>query len=402
MLRCLTVLALAFTTLLPAHAQLAIRADTIHTMTGDPIVDGVVLVSEGVIEAVGPASEVDVPSGYRTLEGVVLTPGLIDAHSVVGLAGIYNQDSDQDQLETSDPLQPELRAIDAYNAREELVQFLNGKGITTVHTGHGPGALASGQTMIVRTAGSTVSEAVVDDAKMLAMTIGESVESRFDAPGTRSKGVAMLRKALIDAQQYDQKMSDDDAENDPKRDLKMEALARVVSGGQPVLVTAQRVPDIMAALRLAEEFDLDLVLDGATESYLVIDELADAGVPVILHPTMVRPAYETQNASFTTAAKLHRAGIPFAFQSGYEGYVPKTRVVLYEAAIAAANGLPRDAALRALTADAADMLGLGDEVGTIEPGKRADLALFEGDPLEYVTRVCAVVTGGELTHEGCR
>src|SRR5690554_6317380 len=143
-----------------AEAQIAIKGETVYTMAGNPIQNGVILVKDGKIERVG--ANIQIPNGYEVYEAKVVTPGLIDAHSVVGLAGYMNQPHDQDQLETSSAMQPELRAIDAYNAREVLVEHLKNHGITTVHTGHGPGALISGQTMIVKTTGETVDEALVD------------------------------------------------------------------------------------------------------------------------------------------------------------------------------------------------------------------------------------------------
>jgi imidazolonepropionase-like amidohydrolase len=182
----------------------------------------------------------------------------------------------------------------------------------------------------------------------------------------------------------------------------METLVRVLDGEIPLMITAQQVPEIMAALRLQREFGFRLILDGAAEAYLVLDEIKQAGVPVILHPTMVRPRGETVNATLETAARLHEAGIPFAFQSGFESYVPKTRVVLFEAAMAVANGLPRTVALEALTIQAARILGIADRVGSLEPGKDADLVLFDGDPFEYTTHVCGVIIEGEPVHETCR
>lgn len=382
-----------------AQAQLAVRGERVYTMIGAPIDDGVVLVRDGRIEGVGPAASTPIPDGYRTLTAAVVTPGFVDAHSVVGLAGIYNLPHDQDQLETSDPIQPELRAIDAYNAREALVEWVRNLGVTTTHTGHGPGALVSGQTIVVKTAGETLGDALVDSLAMIAMTLGPRVERNFETPGTRSKGVAMLRSKLAAAQDYKAKLGTDDA---PARDLQLETLAQVVGGDVPALVTANTATEIMTALRLADEFDLDLVLDGAAEAYLVLDEIGAAGVPVIIHPTMVRTGGDVENAAFTTAARLHEAGIPFAFQSGFESYVPKTRVVHFEASVAAANGLPYDAALEALTLAPARLLGLEDRIGSLEVGKDADLVLFDGDPLEYTARTCAVVIGGTVVSETCR
>ena len=380
------------------NAQVAVRGETVYTMAGAPIRDGVVLVRNGKIERVGPASQVTVPAGYQLLAAKVVTPGLVDAHSVVGLAGALNQPHDQDQLEKSNPIQPELRAIDAYNAREELVKWLRGFGVTTVHTGHGPGALASGQTMVVKTRGDDISEALVDSATMVAFTLGRSVSANFKSPGSRSKGIAMLRAELIKAQEYARKQK---AGGQP-RDLKLEALAKVLNGEMPALITAQQVPEILAALRLAEEFKLKLVLDGAAESYLVMDEIKKAGVPVILHPTMVRLGGETESATLETARKLRDAGITVALQSGFEGYVPKTRVVLFEAALAAANGLGMENALRTITIDAARVIGQDKRVGSLEAGKDGDVVLFDGDPFEYTSHVCGVLIEGQVVSQECR
>lgn len=377
-------------------AQTAVRADTVYTMEGPKITNGIILISDGKIEAVGQADRINIPEDYEVREASVATPGLIDAHSVVGLAGIFNQDHDQDQLERSNAIQPELRAIDAYNAREELVKFVLEKGVTTVHTGHGPGALASGQMMLAKTPYNTVEEALVDSATAVAMTLGSSVGNNYDKPGTRAKGVAMIRQELIKAQEYIEKRKAEDESKRPARDLAMEAWADVLQGRLTALVTAQKSSDIMSALRLKDEFGFDLILDGAAEAYLLLDEIKEAGVPVIIHPTMIRTYGATENASFTTAAKLHEAGIPFAFQSGFESYVPKTRIVLFEAGIAVAYGLPRQAALDALTSQPAKILGIDDRIGSLAEGKDADIVLFSGDPFEYTTKVEGVIVDGEI------
>jgi imidazolonepropionase-like amidohydrolase len=401
MLRALFTLFVLLPVVLPsgASAQIAVRADTVYTMEGPPIIGGIVLVRGTTIEAVGRASAVRIPAGYQVLEASVVTPGLIDARGTVGLSGILNQPHDQEHMDLSGPLQPELRALDAFAHDEELVGWVRSFGITTVQVGPSPGALSGGQTSVFKTRGRSADADLVSDAPMVQFTVGPSVRGNFQNAGTRARGIALLREALIGAQRYAEQQNGDKA---PARNLRNEALARVLSGEAVALITAHQAHDILTALRLAEEFGLRMVLDGGAEAYRVIDELRAAGVPVILHPTMMRAGGEVRNASMETAARLADAGILFAIQSGYEGYVPKTRVVLFEAAIAAANGLDRQRALAAITLDAARILGLESRVGSIAPGKDADLVLFNGDPFEYVTRVCGVLIEGEIVSSSCR
>ncbi len=382
-------------------AQLAVKGDVIYTMAGAPIQNGIVLIRGSKIERVGSLTDISIPTDYKVISAKVVTPGLIDAHSVVGLSGIFNYNHDQDQLEKSDPIQPDLRAVDAYNANERLVGFLRDFGITTLHTGHGTGALISGQTMIVKTHGTTVEQAVVQPVTAVAFTLGATVRENFQKPGTRSKGVAMLREKFIEAQDYARKMKSKDPAKRPTRDLKLEVLADILDRKIPALITANKATEITTALRLQKEFGFRMILDGVAEAYLVLDELKAANVPIILHPTMVRTYGDTRNASFETAAKLKQAGIKFALQSGYEGYVPKTRVVLYEAALAVANGLSFEDGLRAITSDAAEILGISNRVGSLEAGKDADLVCFDGDPFEYTSHVCQVIINGQVVKENC-
>lgn len=376
--------------------DLAIRAEKLHTMHGAAIDDGVVLIQAGKITAVGSAQQVRIPQGVEVLQAKVATPGLVDARSVVGLAGYMNQPHDQDQLETSSPLQPQLRAMDAYNPRETLVQWLRELGVTTLHTGHGPGSLLSGQTMVVKTRGNTVEAALIKPQAMLAAELGPgALAERGKSPGTRAKQMAMLRSLLLKARAQDD-AGKGNKEKDPAdaSELDMQAMRAVLARQMPLMVTAWKAQDIMSALRLKQEFNIDLILDGAAESYLLLEAIKQADVPVILHPPMARQHGELENASFTTAAQLHQAGIRFALQSGYEAYVPKTRVVLWEAAIAAAHGLPQEAALASITIDAARIIGLEQRVGSLEVGKDGDVVLFDGDPLEYTSHVTGVVIDG--------
>ena len=452
----------------PTQEPIAVRGELVYTMAGEPIRDGVVLVRDGKIERVGAGSDVRVPSGYKTIRARVVTPGLIDAHTVVGLAGYLNQPHDQDQVERSAAMQPELRAIDAYNAREELVGWLRKHGVTTIHTGHGPGALVSGGTMIAKTVGDTADEAAFVQDAMIAVTLGpDAYAATGKAPGTRAKELALLRQELIRAQESVAKNQfpmttppppaaprlptpptaggTDPAATPPSpneqvgargttdtttpvgrpaettaapgtqtgaqraeggredaRDLRRDAFARVIRHETPLLITAHRAQDILSALRLAREFKINIVLDGASEAYLVVDEIRRAAVPVIIHPTMYRATGEAENLSMETAATLFRAGIPVALQSGFESYVPKTRVVLFEAALAAANGLEPQEALSLITIKAAMLLSIADRVGSLEAGKDADLVLFDGDPFEYTTHVRTVIINGRVVSEETR
>lgn len=385
-----------------ARGQVAVRADTVHTMAGPAITDGVVLMRDGRIERVGPAASVPVPSGYREVRARVVTPGLVDAHTVVGISGYLNQPHDQDQLESSAPMQPELRAVDAYNPEDKLVEWLRELGVTTMHTGHGPGALISGQTMVVKPVYPLRSTAIIVPEAMVAATLGQgALGSQGKPPGTRSKAIAMLRAELVKAKDYASKIAGPEAGR-PSRDLRQEALAKVIRKELPLMITAHRSIDILAALRVAKEFDIRIVLDGAAEAHLLLDEIKAAGVPVIVHPTMFRAGEETENLTQEAAALLRRAGIPVALQSGFEGYVPKTRVVLFEAAMAAARGLTFDEALATVTIDAARMIGVEKRVGSLEAGKDADLVLFDGDPFEYTSHVVGVFIDGEQVSTSVR
>ena len=394
--------------------NLAVTGDTIYTMAGAPLKNGVVLIHDGKIEAVGSADAVKIPTGYRVLQAAVVTPGLIDAHATVGLSGLLNQTQDQDMLEKSSSVQPELRAIDAYNAKDPLVAWVRSFGVTTVNTGHAPAALISGQTMIVKTLGRTADEDVINPAAMTCVTLGrngltvaegppgQGGPSATKSPGNRSKAVAMLRAELIKAQEYAKKREAKDESKRPGRDLKYEALLRALDGSQPLLVTANRQQDIISALRVAKEFKLKIVLDGCADAPAVLAEIKASSFPVIVHPTMQRSYEDMENLSVETAGQLHAAGVPIALQSSYEGYVPKTRVVLLEAAVAAANGLGFDGALASITSDAAKLLGISDRTGSLDKGKDADLALYDGDPFEYTNHCIGTVINGQVINDGPR
>jgi imidazolonepropionase-like amidohydrolase len=377
-----------------ANAQIAVTGETVYTMSGEAIKNGVVLIgANGKIEAVKSAKGFTIPADYRKLSAKVVTPGLIDARTVVGLNGYLNQPNDQMALEASTAMQPELRAIDSYNTEERLIEWLRGFGITTMQTGHQPSALISGQMMIAKTFGKTVEEVTINPASMISVTLGDnSIISGGKSPGTRAKQASLLREMLIKATSY---------KGEP-RDLKLEMMQKVIKREIPLLINANRTQDIITAIRIAKEFNIRIVLDGASEAHLVIPQIKEAGISVIVHPTMQRAGGETENLTLENAAKLKNAGILIAIQSGFEGYVPKTRIVLFEAAIAAANGLSFRDALAAITIDAAKILGIDKQVGSLEAGKDGDIALYDGDPFEYTSRCVGTIINGKIVSEAVR
>ncbi|MDQ2745827.1 MAG: amidohydrolase family protein [Acidobacteriota bacterium] len=435
-----------------ASAQIAVKGETVWTMAGENITNGVVLLdANGKIEAVGTANQIKIPANYRVISAKVVTPGLIDAHTVIGLNGYLNQPQEQMALDGSSPMQPELRAIDAYNPMEKLIEWVRSFGVTTINTGHQPSALISGQTMIAKTVGNTADEAAIIPVAMVAVTLGEeALGSGGKSPGTRGKQAAMLRAELIRAGEAVRK-GDDAAktptttvvtsngqnnndnsptatnpnsmlENPPTEnnratnsksgqvvvarqntgDLRSDIMQKVIRREIPLLITAHKAQDIITAIRLAKEFNVRIILDGVSEAQLVMNEIKASGFPVIVHPTMYRASGETEGLSLEDAAKLKSAGIPVALQSGYEGYVPKTRVVLFEAGVAAANGLsPRDA-LATITIDAAKILGLEKRLGSLEKGKDADVAMYDGDPFEYATHCIGTIINGKVVSETVR
>jgi imidazolonepropionase-like amidohydrolase len=383
--------------LLTSNAQIAVKGNTVWTMAGDPISNGVVLIKDGKIEAVGPAASVPIPAGYRVISAQFVTPGLIDAHTVIGLNGYLNQPHDQMALDGGGSVQPELRATDAYNAEERLVEWVREFGVTTIHTGHQPSALVSGQTMIAKTWGKNVDEATIIPTAMVAVTLGNAANAgQGRSPGSRAKQAAMLRAELIKALENSKK-------TEPAKDLKSEIMTRVIKREIPLLVTAHLAQDILTAIRIAKEFNIRIVLDGVSDAHMVLDDIKASGFPVIVHPTMARAGGDTENLSTENASRIRAAGIRVALQSGFEGYVPKTRVVLFEAAMAAATKriLPQEA-MAMVTIDAARILGIDNRVGSLEKGKDADIAMYDGDPFEFTTHCTGTIINGRVVSEVVR
>jgi imidazolonepropionase-like amidohydrolase len=387
-----------------AGPRTVILAGRIHTVANGTITDGVIVVENGKVVSVGPRGrDFTLPAGAQVLTAAEVTPGLIDAHTVVGLTGGLNVPADQDQDELSDPNQADLRALDGFHPNEPLLEYLRNQGVTVVHVLPGRANVIAGQSGLFRTAGRTAESMALRFPAALQVNLGESPKTAYQgkAPQTRMATAGLVRTAFAQAQADARKRSAADEDKRPPRNPKLEALAPFLDGKLPVFFSAHRADDIATALRLAEEFKLKAVLDQATEGYLIADRVAGAKVPVVVHPTMQRAGsnMETLNTHLGNAAALAARKVPVVIGTAYEGYVPKTRVVRFEAAVAAVNGLGHAGALRAITLDAAKLLGIDDRFGSVEPGKVADLVLYDGDPFENATHVTHTLIDGRVVYD---
>jgi imidazolonepropionase-like amidohydrolase len=409
----LAVAVLATSHIAPAQ-KIAVVANKLYTMgseaQGQP---GVVLIESGKIAAVHAGNKA--PSGYTVLHAAYATPGLIDAKTTAGISGAYNIPADQDQDEDSDPNTADVRALDSFNPRELLLQYINTCGITTIQAAPGIVNPIAGQAGIFKTVGpktvgATVDELAVKPVSAMVFNLGESPKEFYGkkdkAPTTRMMTASIIREGLLSAQAYQKKWADwnasekKDPTKQPSHDLKLEAISMALNGDVPAIFNAYRADDIDTAIRLAQEFKLKLILSSVTEGYLEAPVIKQSGAAALVGPTLQRlESMETINASLEDAAILAQAGIPVALMTGFEGYVPKNRVLLFEAGVAAANGLGFEGALRASTIDSAKILGIADRVGSLEAGKDADVVLYDGDPFEYTSHVTAVLVNGKVSYQ---
>jgi imidazolonepropionase-like amidohydrolase len=281
-----------------------------------------------------------------------------------------------------------------------LLQFIREQGVAVVHALPGRANVIAGQTGIFRTHGRTAEQMKLRFPAGVLVNLGEVPKGTYSGrlPSTRMGTANLVRTALTQAQAHARKRQT--AKEPPTPNLKHDALEPALQRKVPVIFSAHRADDLVTALRLAQEFELKPILSLATEGYLIADRLAAAKVPIIVHPTMQRPsALETFNSHVGNAAALADRQIPLAICTGYESYVPKTRVLRYEAAMAMVNGLGFDRALKSITADAAKLLGIDDRYGSLQAGKVADLVLYDGDPFEHTTHVMYTLMDGRVVYD---
>ncbi len=399
--------------------MIAIVNGKVMTITQGTLEPGTVLVEGGRIVAIG--QEVVIPEDAEVYDaaGKVVMPGLIDAHCHVGLFpdGIGWEYSDGNEM--TDPITPHLRALDAVHPEDLAFQDLAPAGVTTVLTGPGSGNLIGGQWVCLKTAPKpSVEEMVLLEPAGMKMALGENPRrvygERTKAPSTRMGNAALLRAALVDAQNYLQQWQryeddkaryeakvasgDEDADppKKPERDLKLEALGKVLRREMKARVHAHRADDMLTAIRIAEEFDLDLTLEHATEGYKIADLLAVKGIPVTAGPILFsRTKYELREMTPKNPGLMAKAGVKVAIQTDESSAV---KYLTINAALAVREGMPEEEALKAITLNAAEIIGVADRVGSLEPGKDADVVVFDGHPFDYRSSPELVLIDGQVVY----
>ncbi len=401
--------------LVSAQSVIAITGGRVITVTHGVIENGTVLVEDGKIAEVG--SKVRVPAAAKVIDarGKVVMPGMFDAGDQLGLVESNGIPVTVDSTEYSDPLHPELRAIDALNPQSENIRVTRAAGITNAVSTPAAGNLIAGQSAVIQLDGATVDALVVRSPAALQINLGEPSKSVYGskgkAPETRMGQMAMLRQEFLAAQHYQAEQeayahkwaapksgSEDAGEAKPSappaKDLKMESLLAALGGQIPVVVRADRVSDIEMALRLGGEFHLRLILSGAAGAWRLADELAARRIPVIVGPILEEPErMESLDVRLDNAARLYQAGVRVAIQTAADNEV---RDLPFEVEYAMSYGLPTEAAIEAVTLNPARFFGVEKRLGSLDVGKDANLIVLDGEPFRVKTHVVTELIGGKV------
>lgn len=397
--------------------MLAIKGGRIFTMSEGIIEDGVILIENNRISEVG--RDVEIPEGATVLDatGKIITPGLFDAFTQIGLKEISQEKSTVDVSEKSDPITPQVRTIDAFNSQSELIPVARIEGVTTILSAPTTENVIAGQSAILELAGENVNEMTIKAPAALHINFGEKPTSTWRERkkiDTRMGVVARIRQKFIEAEDYAAKWTKFETEmqeyidnmnrkkgkkdieepESPERDLGLEIMVQALNGEVPVMASANRKDDILTAINVSEEFGFRLILLYATNAYKLAEILEKKNIPVLVGPITTQPSkMENLGAIYENAAILDRAGVRIAIITSGSHDVRDLR---FQAGIAAQYGLSISAALKAITIYPAQILGVDNDIGSIEPGKLANIAIFDGDPLQPLTKVTDVIIEGRM------
>jgi imidazolonepropionase-like amidohydrolase len=389
-----------------ADRSVAIVGGRVVPIAGEPVDGGTVLVTDGKITAVGADVAVPDSAGVIDAAGCWVLPGFIEAHGHVGVHEEAEGWAGSDTNEMTEPVTAHVRALDAINPADLGFRDAIAGGVLAVNVNPGSGNPIGGQTVAVKCWGRTVDEMVLREPSGMKSALGENPKrvygERKKMPSTRLGTAAVIRGAFVDAANYLQKIDAEQgkpaADRQPvDRDLKLEALGKVLRREIPWRQHCHRADDIATAMRIADEFGYRLVIDHGTEAHLLADIIAAKGIPVIIGPLLTsRSKVELRNRSIANPGRLARAGVTIAITTDHP--VVPINFLAHQAALSVKEGLDPVTALRALTINPARIAGIDDRLGSIEPGKDADLAIWSGDPLNVLSRVERALIGGEQVY----
>lgn len=384
--------------------MLAIINGKVLTMAGAAYERGVVLIDNGKIKGVG--NRIRVPKEAQIIDaaGKTVMPGLIDPHCHVGIFEEIYRVEGSDGNENTDPVTPHLRAIDAVYPEDEGFRDALSGGVTTVVTGPGSANVIGGEMLAMKTYGHIIDKMVIKAPVGLKIAFGENPKRVYGGqnktPMTRMATAALLRETLAKARNYLAKRQIGAKKPDEvfEKDLKMETLVRVLKREIPIRAHAHRADDIMTAVRIAEEFNLRLVVEHCTEGYKIAAELAEKNIPAVVGPIFTnRAKVELKDRSLENAGCLARAGVKIGIMTDHP-VIPINYLSL-SAALAVKAGLDEATALKAITIQAAEIVGIADRVGSLETGKDADIIILDGPLFELKTRVEKVFVSGQPAFE---
>jgi imidazolonepropionase-like amidohydrolase len=383
--------------------SVAIVGGYLVPIEGEPIENATVVITDGKITAVGAKARIGKGVEVIDATGKWVLPGFIDAHAHLGVWEEGDGWAGEDANEMTDPVGARLRALDAINPADQGFADALAGGVTSCVIKPGSGNPIGGQTVAIKTWGRIVDEMIIKSPASVKSALGENPKRVYGGkdklPSTRLGVAAVIRDALAKAQDYQAKRDAAAKKKEPfDRDPSLEVLVRVLTGELPWCQHTHRADDISTAIRLADEFGYRLVINHATEAYLLADVIAERDIPCIVGPLFhTRSKVEVRNRSLATAGKLANAGVTVALTTDHP--VVAIDFLVHQATFAMREGMSRTDALRSITINPASILGFADRVGSIAKGKDGDVVIWSGDPLDVMQRAERVfIAGHEVYH----
>lgn len=385
--------------------MLLIKNGKILTMAGKTFEPGSIVIENGKIVEVGKKVDISIQKNDIVIDaqGLWVLPGIVEAHCHIGISEEKKGMEGDDCNEITCPITPQLRAIDGVNPLDPAFHNAIQAGITSVMVGPGSTNVVGGQFLFMKTHGRVVDQMALIEPAAMKVSFGENPKNSYKdlnkSPSTRMSIASMLREELFLASQYKKRKETALEKNESfETDFKLESWLPVLNKQIPLKAHVHRTDDILTAIRIAKEFDLKLTLDHCSEGHIVADQIKESGFPVIVGPGLAyRNKLETQNVDFKTAGVLANHGIKVAITSDHP--VTLIQYLPIYAGLAAKKGLGVEGSLKAITINAASICGAEDRVGSIEVGKDADIAIFDGNPMEVFTQTIYTIIDGAIVYQ---